>query len=259
MTQARTWLAGGSSESNPADWPKVVQDALEERVVDAAAEARVATAGALSTRQELEALSSEFAKYKARAHTALKKATSSGADDKRKDEVGVAGVTEAFSSRLSGGGGRGGGSVGLVGSGGVMSSSILTAVHSNQHFFSFSHVSAFCFLFVFVVVFLFYFSFLPPLSLSRSFSYSFVPGIYIYISFCSSFTPYFCCLEVIRFRLRACVRACLRLASRPHVVVRVYIAFVLVFFFLIIFHTLHDGIVHTCDTLVVSCFSSMIA
>ena len=44
-----------------------------------------------STRAELQTLSTEFAKYKARAHTALKKATSSGADDKRKDEVGVRG------------------------------------------------------------------------------------------------------------------------------------------------------------------------
>ena len=41
----------------------------------------------MSTRAELQALSSDFSKYKARAHTALKKATSSGADDKRKDEV----------------------------------------------------------------------------------------------------------------------------------------------------------------------------
>ncbi|CAM9520496.1 unnamed protein product, partial [Ectocarpus sp. 6 AP-2014] len=46
-----------------------------------------AAEGALATRQELEALSTEFAKYKARAHTALKKATSSGAEDKRKDEL----------------------------------------------------------------------------------------------------------------------------------------------------------------------------
>lgn len=81
-------MAGGSSESNAALWPTVVQDVFEERVAAAAAEARLATAGALSTRKELEALSSEFSKYKARAHTALKKATSSGADDKRKNEVG---------------------------------------------------------------------------------------------------------------------------------------------------------------------------
>lgn len=90
-TKARAWIAGGSSDSNTALWPTVVQDAFEERLVSAAAEARLAAAGALSTRQELEALSSEFAKYKARAHTALKKATSSGADDKRKDEVGWVG------------------------------------------------------------------------------------------------------------------------------------------------------------------------
>ena len=65
----------------------MVQDVFEEKAIAAAAEARVLTAGAQSTKQELEALSSEFAKYKARAHTALKKATSTAADDKRKDEV----------------------------------------------------------------------------------------------------------------------------------------------------------------------------
>lgn len=86
-TKARAWIAGGSSDSDAALWAPVVQDAFEERAIAAAAEARVSAAGALSTRQELEALSSEFSKYKARAHTALKKATSSGADDKRKDEV----------------------------------------------------------------------------------------------------------------------------------------------------------------------------
>lgn len=70
----------------------MVQDVFEEKAIAAAAEARVLTAGAQSTKQELEALSSEFAKYKARAHTALKKATSTAADDKRKDEVFVCGV-----------------------------------------------------------------------------------------------------------------------------------------------------------------------
>lgn len=86
-TKARAWIAGGSSDSDTALWPPVVQDVFEEKAIAAAAEARVVAAGAQSTRQELEALSAEFAKYKARAHTALKKATSTGADDKRKDEV----------------------------------------------------------------------------------------------------------------------------------------------------------------------------
>lgn len=65
----------------------MVQDAFEERAEAAAAEARVAADKAASTRAELSTLASDFSKYKARAHTALKKATSSGADDKRKDEV----------------------------------------------------------------------------------------------------------------------------------------------------------------------------
>lgn len=85
--KARTWIAGGSSSSDVSLWPAVVQDVFEERVTAAGKEAEAAAAGALSTRRELDALSSDFAKYKARAHTALKKATSSGADDKRKDEV----------------------------------------------------------------------------------------------------------------------------------------------------------------------------
>eukprot|EP00903_Cladosiphon_okamuranus_P018928 g17409.t1 len=85
--KARAWIAGGSSDSDTALWAPVVQDVFEEKAIAAAAETRVVAAGAQSTRQELEALSSEFAKYKARAHTALKKATSSGAEDKRKDEL----------------------------------------------------------------------------------------------------------------------------------------------------------------------------
>lgn len=65
----------------------MVQDTFEERVADATAGARDAKAEAASTFEEMEALASEFTKYKARAHTALKKAAYSGADDKRKDEV----------------------------------------------------------------------------------------------------------------------------------------------------------------------------
>jgi len=50
-------------------------------------EARAAEARAEAKQADLDALSNDFVKYKARAHTALKKAISSGADDKRKDEV----------------------------------------------------------------------------------------------------------------------------------------------------------------------------
>lgn len=85
--QARVWIAGGSSTSDETLWPIVVQDTFEEKVAAAAAEASVAVAKVNSTQAELDKLASDFSKYKARAHTALKKATSSGADEKRKDEV----------------------------------------------------------------------------------------------------------------------------------------------------------------------------
>ena len=80
-------MAGGTSRSDDSLWPTVVQDDLEKKAAAEKEEARAAEARAASKQAELETLSSDFAKYKARAHTALKKATSSGADDKRKDEV----------------------------------------------------------------------------------------------------------------------------------------------------------------------------
>ncbi|CAM9224838.1 unnamed protein product [Ascophyllum nodosum] len=83
----RAWMAGGTSRSDDSLWPTVVQDDLEKKAAAAKEEASAAEARAASKQAELETLSSDFAKYKARAHTALKKATSSGADDKRKDEV----------------------------------------------------------------------------------------------------------------------------------------------------------------------------
>eukprot|EP00904_Undaria_pinnatifida_P014045 jgi/Undpi1/9771/HiC_scaffold_27.g12227.m1 len=97
--KARAWLAGGSSSSDDTHWPSVIQDIFEEKVSTATEEARRAKGEAVSTRAELQALSSDFSKYKARAHTALKKATSSGADDKRKDEM-IAGL-ESERERLT--------------------------------------------------------------------------------------------------------------------------------------------------------------
>lgn len=80
-------MAGGSSSSDDTLWPPVVQDEFGQRAAAAAAEAEAAAGETASTRAELEKLASDFSKYKARAHTALKKATSNGADDKRKDDV----------------------------------------------------------------------------------------------------------------------------------------------------------------------------
>lgn len=94
------WIAGGSSASDLTHWPTVIQDSFDERMAAAAAEFKVAAADAVSARAEIETLTNDFNKYKARAHTALKKATSSGADDKRKDEVrmmgGVIVITHAI-------------------------------------------------------------------------------------------------------------------------------------------------------------------
>lgn len=80
-------MAGGTSSSDDSQWPTVVQDEFERKVLASGEEARAAAARAEAKQADLEALTNDFVKYKARAHTALKKATSSGADDKRKDEV----------------------------------------------------------------------------------------------------------------------------------------------------------------------------
>lgn len=81
------WIVDGASTSDESLWPTVVQDVLEVSLEEARVAVAAAAADAAAAREEVAAIGSEFSRYKARAHTALKKATSSGAEDKRKDEV----------------------------------------------------------------------------------------------------------------------------------------------------------------------------
>lgn len=87
MPQARSWMTEHSSKSDETLWPKVVQDVLEEQARDVRGELEAAVGKTEAARAETKAIMAEFSSYKARAHTALKKVTSSGAEDKRKDEV----------------------------------------------------------------------------------------------------------------------------------------------------------------------------
>lgn len=87
MPQARSWVMEHSSKSDEMLWPKVVQDALEEEAREVRGELEAAMGETEAARAETKAIAAEFSSYKARAHTALKKVTSSGAEDKRKDEV----------------------------------------------------------------------------------------------------------------------------------------------------------------------------